>query len=628
MTSLLIGCSSGGSSGTSTTTGTSTSTSTTTTTGMGGAGGSTTTTTGAGGSGGSGGSTTTTTGAGGSGGSGGSTTTGAGGAGGAGGSIGTGGSGGMGGAATTTTTTAGAGGMGGAATTTTTTTGAGGAPPFCVPGSTQPCYSGPMGTEGVGPCKAGIATCDAMGSAFGACMGEVLPALDNCASAADEDCSAATGPCVGTGLWSKVMGANFDDEGASVGLDPQGNVLLGAYSTGMVDFGCGVINAGPNNSALLVKYAPGGGCLWSKTFGNLGAGNNVSEVKSVASDAAGNVYLLGYLIGSADFGGGVLTSASVGESDVLIAKYSPAGAHLWSKRFGAAGNQYARSIAVDSQGNAVITGFFFGSIDFGGGVLASAGATDVYVAKFSPAGALLWAKRYGNVSGQESYGVAVDAADNIVVTGTLKGTMDFGGGNLTSAGLGDVFVAKLDPAGNHLWSKHFGDAADQTSAAVAVDPAGNVIVVGGFSGTINFGGGNIVSAGGIDAFLVKLSPNGDYMMARVGAGTNNQTLSGVSADAFGNLSATGYISDSADFGGGNLMAAAGQDVVVVRYDPAGNHLWSKRFGAAGTEVGRSVVNGKKGELYVTGLVNTATDFGMGPQIGGGGEDIFIAGLAP
>ena len=163
-------------------------------------------------------------------------------------------------------------------------------------------------------------------------------------------------------------------------------------------------------------------------------------------------------------------------------------------------------------------------------------------------------------------------------------------------------------------------------------PAGvtsiNVIAVGGFAGTINFGGQNLVSAGGTDAWIASFSPNGTHLWSRAGAGTNNQTLSGVSSDVFGNVTATGFLSDSADFGGGALPSNGGQDIVVARYSPTGTHLWSKSYGAAGTEVGRATAGAATGEVFITGLVTSPTDFGGGLMVGGGGEDIFLLKVAP
>jgi hypothetical protein len=95
---------------------------------------------------------------------------------------------------------------------------------------------------------------------------------------------------------------------------------------------------------------------------------------------------------------------------------------------------------------------------------------------------------------------------NVLVAGRFEGTIDFGGGPLASLGVGDVFVAKLDTDGGHLWSKRFGNASDEAAAGVATDSAGNVLVAGHFDGAIDFGGGPLNNAGGGDVFVVKLAP--------------------------------------------------------------------------------------------------------------------------
>jgi hypothetical protein len=139
--------------------------------------------------------------------------------------------------------------------------------------------------------------------------------------------------------------------------------------------------------------------------------------------------------------------------DIFLAKFNASGTHLWSKRFGNASFQSGDSVAVDPQGNVFTTGYLMGSADFGGGTLTSAGATDVYLAKFSPTGAHLWSKRFGDSAGQAGSDVTVTSDGNVAVTGVFAGTLGFGGPPLGSAGGSDVFVAKFDPNGNHLWSK-------------------------------------------------------------------------------------------------------------------------------------------------------------------------------
>ena len=116
-------------------------------------------------------------------------------------------------------------------------------------------------------------------------------------------------------------------------------------------------------------------------------------------------------------------------------------------------------------------------------------------------GAYRWAKRIGGAGVSVApYASAVDSSGNVVVVGAFSGTVNFGGGPLTSAGGSDIYVAKYSSTGTHLWSRRFGDASGSTAYGVAVDTSGSVVVVGSFTGTVNFGGSPLTSAGGLDIF--------------------------------------------------------------------------------------------------------------------------------
>lgn len=129
--------------------------------------------------------------------------------------------------------------------------------------------------------------------------------------------------------------------------------------------------------------------------------------------------------------------------------------HQWSQHFGDADEQSANSVAVDGSGNVFVTGYFSGTADFGGGPLTSAGG-DIFVAAFGASGSHLWSRRFGDADFQEGQEVATDGSGNVVVTGYFSGTADFGGGPLTSTGSEDIFVAKFDVDGGHVWSRRFG----------------------------------------------------------------------------------------------------------------------------------------------------------------------------
>jgi hypothetical protein len=178
-----------------------------------------------------------------------------------------------------------------------------------------------------------------------------------------------------------------------------------------------------------------------------------------------------------------------------------------SNRFGGVSNDQGLGVAVDSGDDVVLTGFFDGTMDFGGGPLTSAGGFDIFVAKLEGDGSPVWSRRLGGTSLDQGLGVAVDSGDDVVLTGFFNGTVDFGDGPLTSAGLADIFVAKYSASeGSHLWSRRFGSTSTDQGLGVAVDSGGDVVVTGAFADTVDFGRRRLTSAGSDDIFLLRLRP--------------------------------------------------------------------------------------------------------------------------
>lgn len=509
-----------------------------------------------------------------------------------------------------------AGGTGGASST-------GSAMHVCWPGATQSCYGGPPGTAGVGVCKAGTQTCSMDGMGWGPCLGEVLPQPPDCASGKDLHCDGSSASCLGAHLWSKRFGDVSDQHGQGVAVDSSGNVFLTGYFSGAMDFGGGALTSVGSFDVYVAKLDPLGAYLWAHRFG--GAGQHLAT--SIAVDPSGNAIVTGYFSGEIQFGSIVLNSGA-GSNDLFVAKLDTTGACMWAKRFGSSGDHYATSVAVDASSNVLLTGYFSGAIDFGGGALASAGGTDAFVAKFDPSGGYFWAKRFGDGSGQQGHGVAVDGAGNVVATGYFNGAVDFGGGVLTSAGGADIYVVKLDSSGGYLWAKGFGDAADQYGASVAVDSAGSILLTGGFAGGVDFGGGTLKSAGAADIFLAKLDPSGSHVWAKGFGDPSDQYGLSIAVDAVGNAVVTGYFNGAADFGGGLLMSAGVTDVFAAKLDTSGGFLWAKRFGDPNNQYGASVAMDSAGAAVVTGDFFGTIDFGGNALVSMGGSDVFVAKLSP
>src|SRR6202044_995591 len=108
------------------------------------------------------------------------------------------------------------------------------------------------GTEGVGICVGGAMTCELSGMAYGPCLGEITPAVEDCATPANESCDGMTPPCAGAYLFAKAYGSPSDEEGAAVAVDAAGNVVVVGYTVGTVDFGCGPVPGGSAEGGVIV----------------------------------------------------------------------------------------------------------------------------------------------------------------------------------------------------------------------------------------------------------------------------------------------------------------------------------------------------------------------------------------
>ncbi|MBI4699845.1 MAG: PQQ-binding-like beta-propeller repeat protein [Deltaproteobacteria bacterium] len=378
------------------------------------------------------------------------------------------------------------------------------------------------------------------------------------------------------------------------------------------------------------ECAPGvcdglGGCvkgshLWSTRLGD----SDMQMGSDVAVDGVDNVLVAGWLSGTADLGGGPLESA--GSWDVFVAKYDKDGKHLWGKRFGDASKQMGDAVAVDAGGDVVVAGHFEGSVDFGGGPLTSVGGYDLFVVKLDPNGKHLWSKRFGAAGYEQAPQIRVDGAGAVLLTGFFEGTVDFGGGPLVSAGYADIFVAKLDKDGKHLWSKGFGADGQDTGDGIAVDGTGSALVTGACQGTVDFGGGPLPGAGGDDVFVAKFDKDGKHVWSkRAGNGQNQRGLA-LALDAFGSSVVTGWFFGAIDFGGGLLVSAGGYDIFVAKLDKDGKHVWSKRFGDGSEQFGFGIAVDGAGSVVLTGQFVGTVDFGGGPLASAGAEDIFVAKL--
>lgn len=492
----------------------------------------------------------------------------------------------------------------------------------CEPGEQEPCYGGPPGSDGVGICQGGLRTCDEKGGGFGPCEGQVLPEIEDCATFAQDESCDGIATCTGEHVYSKRFGDKNQTIVAAV--DKAGNVYLTGSFEGNTNLGGGLLTSAGSTDVYVAKLDAVGGHVWSKRYGN----SSSQVANGIAVDEEGSILVTGAFQGAIDFGGGPLMSA--GSDDIFTVKLSALGGHVWSKSYGGPGSQIGVSIGWDSYEYVYIAGRFSGTVDFGEGPISSAGGDDIFLAGLDPDGALYWTKRAGALDYEGLNAMAIEpVAGDVFVTGRFPTSIDFGDGVMSSFGGDDIFVARLDYFGSPIWSKRFGDGLSQAGTGIALDTDGNVLVAGDFSGSVDFGDGSIVAAGGVDVFVAKLSSSGSPIWTkRFGDAAEERVLS-VATDASDNIILTGYFQGTLDFGDGPLVSQGGKDIFVVKLKPSGEVLWSQSFGDAAFEQrGVSAGADEAGNVIVAGRFEGTVDFGGGPLVCDGTSNAFVTKLGP
>ena len=380
----------------------------------------------------------------------------------------------------------------------------------------------------------------------------------------------------------------------------------------------------------------------------------------VAVDGAGNALVTGWTT-STDFSGA--NNSYHGDYDVFVAKISSSGTLLWATYVGGSGIDYSYGIAVDSQGNALVTGIT-GSSDFSGANNSYQGTWDTFVAKVTSTGTLAWATYLGGDGGN---GIAVDSAGNALVTGYVYYRELFPvATNTFQGGTNDAFVAKVDSSGNFVWATYLGGSGNGQGYGIAVDSQGNALVTGSTTST-NFSAPTIATSAApptpswprsiaaarwpgpptwagaaatrataspwtvratpslqgppvqptfrrannsfygdeYDAFVAKVNSSGTpawatYLGGKDGAQSDGQ---GIAVDSAGNALVTGW-TDSTNFSDANNSYRGGTDAFVANVNGSGNLAWATYLGGSNQDEGYGIAMDNAGNVLVTGITSS------------------------
>jgi hypothetical protein len=386
----------------------------------------------------------------------------------------------------------------------------------------------------------------------------------------------------------------------------------------------------PCTDIFIARYSSAGNVDWAKSYG---VTDGMEQALSITVDSTGNSYVTGWFA-NAPFVLGSNTLTNHGTSwDVFLAKFDVNGDVVWAKGIGGSSDDVGYSVTVSDSGNVYLAGYYSSSsVNFGGGItLIGTGSNVGFLAKYDSSGNIIWAKNVGN-DGIAS--VVVSHAENIYVTGKYTGMITLGTFTLTSSGGNDIFVAKYSPSGTPLWAKKGGGTGHDYATAVTIDPSENVYCTGFYRGHTMTFGTTILTNNSVkdtaDIYIAKYDNAGNLQWAKSGNGDDWDQSTGIDADNSGNVYVTGYfLSDQITFGDTSVTNANVtyilSDIFIVKYDGAGNVLWLTRLGEPYEEYTSGINYSNSGSLFFTGTFNDPT-FNIGPSTltNAGQFDLFIA----
>ncbi len=381
----------------------------------------------------------------------------------------------------------------------------------------------------------------------------------------------------GNFVWAKKFGNSRLNMAQAIANDRYDNVYVAGYFSDTIDFdpGVGVFNlvgtgALTASDIFILKLTSNGDFVWAKSIGSTGV---VDRAFSIVIDSSDNVLISGSFIGTVDFDPGPgsynLTPLNTAANGFIL-KLNSDGDFIWAKDIGQTSSTYGSAtvyaVAVDENNNVFASGYFRDTVDFDPGVgqelLTSQTRTldDIFVMKLDSMGNYVWAKSFGSKKLDQGTGVTTDPFGNVYFTAVYNDTVDFDPGPGIFNMIANypptygLAVVKLDSNGNFLWAKNLtgpsGSGFEHHWAySIKADVMGNTYTTGYFWGTlhVNPGIAPLYSNGASDMFLMKLTPNGDFVWVRQMGGADIDVTRSSFLDNFGSVYTTGWFRGSSDF---------------------------------------------------------------------------------
>ncbi len=445
--------------------------------------------------------------------------------------------------------------------------------------------------------------------------------------------------------WAKGFGEVGNDAGNIILTDKAGNIYLGGFFRGNVDFDKGIVphilKSKGSEDIFINKYDPNGQLIWALGFG----GKGPDRCTNAVLDASGDLIVLGNFRDTVEFG--QTSTVSSGFNDIFIAKISSDGVLKWVRSLGGTLDENGRSLALQKDGHIIVTGTFQGKIKFENTTIPELIAvknTDIFILSIQSDGKFEWVKQIGGISEEIVYSLCVNRKDEIVVVGTYNSDLDFDPDSsvyklLQSGVYPNMFVLDLHLDGSFNWVKQFAGDNNIIPYNVKTDLGDKIVVTGTFRSKVDFDPGagiNELIAPGIlgDAFVLKLASNGGLDWVKQLGGPLNEIGLGLFIDPYDNIYTTGCYEDGADFDpgiGSYTLYTDGvpnnNDIYISKLSSKGDFLWANGMQGALEDIGFSICVAPSATVHSTGIFSGSLKVNSGKDssfiMSNGLTDLFI-----
>ena len=315
------------------------------------------------------------------------------------------------------------------------------------------------------------------------------------------------------------IGATFSFERATALATDGSDILIAIKDANDIDVGGVTLPSNHDSSVVRLNS----NFNYISAIGMVSSGADVEGIVSGPFDIVGvGSFASSLVIGSDSF-------TASGGTDAFAARLASSGQVTWARQF--SGNAWAQAQHVGQSNTGIyVAGEFVDTVNLGGGPLTGGGS---FLGKLHENSGHLWSQA---LDGIDINGLRVSAADEVVIAGEFSGTINLGGSDLVSSDAGlDVFVAKFDSSGAHVWSASFGGPGDDRGGYVGVNRIGQIVLAGSIEDSIDFGGGVVSTNGDQDVFVATLSADGRHVWTRTFGGTGAETAAGLDVAADGEI---------------------------------------------------------------------------------------------